>query len=72
MTEQELKCWLENQWDQVLSARASDPDQEIDCFVNSSVASIRYAILTQLLGKHAEPTRDLLCLQKENRKQTQS
>ena len=64
MTEQELKCWLENQWDQVLSACEGDPDQEIDRFVNSSVASIRYAILTQLLGKHAEPTRDLLCLQK--------
>ncbi len=64
MNEQELTCWLENQWEQVLSAYESDPDQEIDRFIDSSVVSIRYAILTQLLGKLADPTRDLLCLQR--------
>ena len=66
MNEQELTCWLESQWNQVLSNFDSDPDQQIDRFVNSSVASIRYAILTQLLGKHADPARDLLCLQKRD------
>ena len=64
MNEPELTFWLENQWEQVLSAYESDPDQEIDRFIDSSVVSIRYAILTQLLGKLTDPNRDLLCLQR--------
>ena len=64
MNEQELASWLEDKWEQVLSTYKSDPDHEIDRFIDSSVLSIRYATLTQLLGKHADPTRDLLCLQK--------
>ena len=67
MNEQELTCWLEGQWEEVLTSFVSHPDPEIDRFINSSVLSIRYAILTQLLGKHADPTRDLLCLQRGSR-----
>lgn len=64
MNEQELTLWLDNQWEQVLSTYQSDPDQDLDRFIDSSIVSIRYAILTQLLGKHADPARDLLCLQR--------
>ena len=64
MNEQELKCWLENRWEEVISSFVSHPDEEIDRFINSTVLSIRYAILTQLLGKLADPSRDLLCLQR--------
>lgn len=64
MNESDLTLWLEKQWEQVLSAYESDPDQEVDRFIDSPVASIRYATLTQLLGKVSDPTRDLLCLQK--------
>ncbi len=70
MNEEELTLWLEDQWEQILSTYESDPDQEIDRFVDSSIVSIRYAILTQLLGKHAEPTRDLLCLQRGKQEST--
>ncbi len=64
MTEEELTSWLDIKWDEVLSFGESEPDEEIDRFVESSVVSIRYAFLTQLLGKLADPARDLLCLQK--------
>ena len=64
MTEEELALWLDAKWDEALSSGESEPDEEIDQFVESSVVSIRYAFLTQLLGKMADPTRDLLCLQK--------
>ena len=64
MTEDELTLWLDAKWDEALSSGESEPDEEIDRFVESSVVSIRYAFLTQLLGKMTDPTRDLLCLQK--------
>ena len=64
MTEEELTNWLDTKWDEVLSSGESEPDEEIDRFIESSVLSIRYAVLTQLLGKLADPARDLLCLQK--------
>ena len=41
-----------------------EPDPEIDQFVNSSIVSLRYAFVTQLLGKWDDPTRDLLSLQR--------
>ncbi len=68
MNENELKHWLDNRWEEVLTDYTSDPDPEIDRFVNSSVVSIRYAFLTQLLGKHTDSARDLLCLQSGGRR----
>ena len=64
MNDEELRDWLDIQWEQVLATYESQPDEEIDRFIDSSVLSIRYAFLTQLLGKHADPTRDILCLQR--------
>ena len=64
MNEEELSNWLDSEWEETLADYESEPDEEIDRFIDSSVVSIRYAFLTQLLGKYADPTRDLLCLQR--------
>ena len=64
MNEEELTRWLDREWERILATYESEPDAEVDRFVDSSVVSIRYAFLTQLLGKYADPTRDLLCLQR--------
>ena len=64
MNDEELNNWLDSQWDQILANFDSEPDTEVDRFVGSSVVSIRYAFLTQILGKLADADRDLLCLQR--------
>ena len=64
MNEDELTGWLDAQWEQSLASFDGSVDEEIDQFINSTVVSIRYAVLTQLLGKHADQSRDLLCLQR--------
>ena len=63
MNEEELTHWLDTQWEQTLDIYDSEPDEELDRFIDSTVG-IRYAVLTQLLGKYADPSRDLLCLQR--------
>ena len=42
----------------------SESDPEIDIIQNSSYVSIRYVLITQLLGKFADRTRDAFCLQR--------
>ena len=64
MNDEELNHWLDSQWDQILASFDSEPDEDIDRFVGSSLVSIRYAVFTQLLGKFADADRDLLCLQR--------
>lgn len=64
MTPTEAAHWLAQQWKHVLGGHLDDPDDAIDRFVHSHVTSIRFAVITQLLGKVAVPSRDLLCLQK--------
>ena len=64
MTAGEASDWLEERWQFVLAGAGGDFDPAVDRFVNASVTSIRFAIVTQLLGKIADPRRDLLCLQK--------
>ena len=66
MTNDETSEWLNEQWQTVLTTR-EEPEPDVDRFVNSNVTSIRFAIVTQILGKIAEPTRDLLCLQRGDR-----
>lgn len=66
MTNDETSEWLNEQWQDALTTR-EEPDPGVDRFVNSNVTSIRFAIVTQILGKIAEPTRDLLCLQRGDR-----
>ena len=65
MNEDAAAAWLDREWAAALedeAAPAADP--ETDRLVDSDVVSIRYAVVTQLLGKAADPARDLLCLQR--------
>ena len=55
--------WLDAEWEKALENPSETPDPEIDRFINSTTVSIRYAFVTQLLGKVADPTRNLLSLQ---------
>lgn len=59
-----LARWLRERWDLVSEQAGPDKDPEVDRLIDSSVKSIRYAVLTQLLGKLADPSRDVLCLQR--------
>ncbi len=59
----EIRAWLDEVWREVLDEDSDDPDEEVDRLVNSSVGSIRYAVLTQLLGKIADRDRSLMFFQ---------
>lgn len=63
MDPQEVRQWLDMEWQNVLAEESSNPDPEIDRFVNSKFVSLRYAFVTQLLGKIADHSRSLLYLQ---------
>ncbi len=67
MNNSETRAWLDAAWEQALAENAASPattpDGQIDQLVNSGVSSIRYALITQLLGKIADPERSLMYLQ---------
>ncbi len=63
MDTEQAREWLDRAWSKVLEAEDKDPDPEVDRLVNSGLVSIRYALLTQLLGKIADRKRGLLILQ---------
>ena len=56
----EAREWLDRTWEKALKTDDEAPDPEVDRLVNSDVVSIRYAVLTQLLGKIADRKRSLL------------
>lgn len=61
MNNSKLRSWLDEQWK---SASHNSPDDyEIDRLVNSNIVALRYALLTQLLGKIANQSRDILAIQ---------
>ena len=64
MTDDELAAWLDREWAKALDGDVAEADPDVDRLVDSNVLSIRYAVVTQLLGKVADPARDLLCLQR--------
>lgn len=64
MTDEQVRVWLDERWRAALDGDMSASDPEVDRLVDSRVLSIRYAVLTQLLGKVADASRDLLCLQR--------
>ena len=45
--------WLDEAWREALMNTGSESDPEIDIIQNSSYVSIRYVLITQLLGKFA-------------------
>ena len=63
MNDDELTEWLERRWGLTLANTNAEKDPDVDRLVNSATVSIRYAFVTQLLGKFAQPDRDVLCLQ---------
>ena len=63
MDSAEARKWLDSEWEDVLSDAELAPDPEMDRLIDSSVVSIRYAVVTQMLGKIADSTRSLLFLQ---------
>lgn len=63
MNNVETRAWLDNEWRRISGGGTTVPDPEIDAFVNSSTVAVRYAFVTQLLGKVADGSRSLLYLQ---------
>ena len=51
-------------WNDVLGNPAEAPDPTIDQLIRCPVVSIRYALLTQLLGKAVDESRDALSIQR--------
>ncbi len=63
MNNEELSLWLRDRW-HLESECIDGDDPEADRLVNGRLVSLRFAVLTQLLGKLADPSRDVLCLQR--------
>ena len=55
---------LRSMWNDVLGNPAEAPDPTIDQLIRCPVVSIRYALLTQLLGKAVDESRDALSIQR--------
>jgi len=55
---------LKDAWQEALSSDLTQEDPDYDIVHRSGLVSIRYALITQLLGKFADPSRDALCLQR--------
>ena len=64
MNDQETAAWLRDAWQEALSSDLSEDDSDYDIVHRSGLVAIRYALVTQLLGKWADPSRDALCLQR--------
>lgn len=65
MDNAEARAWLDAEWEATLSASDREPDAGVDQVIDSKVQSVRYAAVTQLLGKIADPDRGILCCQSE-------
>ena len=63
MNNDDLARWLRENWRRE-SETVEGQDPEVDRLVNSSLVSVRFAVLTQLLGVLADSSRDVLCLQR--------
>ncbi len=63
MDHSKARAWLDDVWAKVLESASDQTDSVVDRLVNSKILSIRYAILTQILGKIADEHRSLMCLQ---------
>ena len=63
MDNAEARRWLDAEWAKAVAENDMTPDLRIDTLANSKTVAIRYALVTQLLGKIADPSRNLLALQ---------
>ena len=55
--------WLDTEWGRAVAENDMTPDVLMDTLANSKTVAIRYALVTQILGKIADSTRNLLTLQ---------
>lgn len=65
MNDTEARAFLQREWAAVLADPDPQPDPQVDALVNARFLSIRYAVVTQVLGKIARPERSLLALKPE-------
>ena len=56
MDHRDVREWLDEAWNEAVHESVTDSDPEVDALANSDVSSIRYALVTQMLGKIADPT----------------
>ena len=63
MNATEARVWLDDAWASAVVANDTAPDPTIDKLVNSKGVAVRYALVTQLLGKIADGSRDLRAVQ---------
>ena len=63
MNASEVRHWLDNEWATAIATNDTDEDPTIDRLANSRVVSIRYALVTQILGKIADSGRSLHSVQ---------
>ncbi len=63
MSNVEAREWLDVEWGRAIAENDTKTDLRIDLLANSRTVAIRYALVTQLLGKIADPSRSLLTLQ---------
>ena len=57
-THEEIRRWLDEEWGKALQDHDPEPDDEIDALANANVNSIRYALVTQILGKIVSKKKD--------------
>lgn len=55
---------LRSLWEETLNSPLPEADPEIDALITCQVVSIRYALLTQLLGKVVDGSRDVMSIQR--------
>ena len=63
MAPAQTRAWLDDEWAKALASNDTEPDIVIDELANSKGVAVRYALVTQLLGKIADPARDLRAVQ---------
>lgn len=65
MSLDELSDLLRQEWKRVLDAPAIQPDPQADALLDGS-KTLRYVAFTQILGKIADPTRDIFTIQAQD------
>ena len=63
MDHREAGEWLDAAWNEAVHELVTCPDPEVDALANSDVSSIRYALVTRMLGKIADPARSPMAFQ---------
>lgn len=64
MNNTDITSWLNDAWERAINVADANPDPIVDEIVNSRVQSIRYAVITQILGRIANPKRSVMMLQR--------